>query len=91
MWLLQIIVASFWLYMGTCLLYREAMFWNSVKNIAWFRDYFGGSTSRRWERFAHDSGILCIVVSFMLFMTLPYGVGVLGAMVAYPAMILMAL
>lgn len=83
MWLIQICIASFWLYMGTIFLFRQSMFWTSVQNIEWFRNQFGDSTTRKWEKFCRDIGILSMAAACLLFITLPYGVGVLGVIVGF--------
>lgn len=87
MWIIQIIVASFWLFMSTILLFRENLLWNSVEEIAWFRNTFGDSTSRKWERFCRDTGLVCMATAVMLFVTLPWGIGIFGVLVALPPMI----
>ncbi len=87
MWMIQIAVASFWLFIGTTLLFRESMFWNSVESIPWFRNTFGNSTTRKWERFCRDAGLISVSVAAMLFITLPWGIGILGVLVALPPMV----
>ena len=78
MWIIQICVASFWYYIGFHLLFREAQVWATVGQIRWFRRVFQSSTTRRWELFCRDAGLLCLVVGLLLFFTLPYGMGMLG-------------
>lgn len=84
MWLLQIIVGSFWLFLGTAFLFREASMWQTVENIEWFRSRYRNSTTREWERFCRDVGIVCFAVGGLLFLTLPYGIGVLGVVIFLP-------
>jgi len=87
MWLIQIGVASFWLFIATTLLFRESMFWRSVEDIPWFRRTFKDSTTRKWERFCRDAGIICMAVACLLFITLPFGVGLFGVMIGIPPLI----
>lgn len=89
MWILQICIASFWLYIGTILLFRQTMFWTSVENIQWFRKHFGDSTTKKWERFCRDAGIVSMFTACLLFITLPFGMGTLGVIIGIPPMLLM--
>lgn len=84
MWLVQIIIGAFWLFMGTAMLFREAAIWSTVENIDWFRNRFGNSASTQWERFCRDGGLICFAVGCLLFLTLPYGIGVLGVAIFVP-------
>lgn len=88
MWIIQICVGSFWLFIGTVLLFRESMFWASVENIDWFRNRFGSPSSHKWERFCRDAGIISFTTGCLLFLSLPYGVGVLGIVLFVPPLIL---
>ncbi len=87
MWLLQICIASFWWYLGMNLLFREALVWSTVDHIAWFRLRFGGPSSRRWERFCRDAGLLCAVTGCLLFLNLPFDMGAFGLIIALPALL----
>ena len=78
MWLIQIVVGSFWLFIGTAFLFREAAMWQSFENIEWFRKHYGSSATRKWERFCRDVGLICLATGALLFLTLPFGIGVLG-------------
>lgn len=89
MLIIRIVLASFWWYIGMLLLFREAMVWRSVEQIDWFRTAFGSSTTPRWQRFCRDAGLICAVVGGLLFVTLPYGMGALGLLIALPPLILM--
>ena len=84
MWLVQIAVGSFWLFIGTAFLFREASMWQTVENINWFKKRFINSTTRQWERFCRDVGLICFATGCLLFLTLPYGVGVLGVILFMP-------
>ena len=87
MWLVQIGVASFWWYIAIHLLYREALVWSTVRQIPWFRKTFPGPSSRKWERFCRDCGTVALATGALLFITLPFGMGVFGILVATPAML----
>ena len=87
MWIIQICVASFWLHVGIHLLYREALVWEAVEGIPWFRRRFHSSSSRKWERFCRDAGLVCLLVGCLLFISLPFGIGVLGVLIALPPLI----
>jgi len=87
MWIVQICVASFWWYVGIHLLYRETLVWSAVCEIPWFRRVFPSPSSRKWERFCRDGGLVALATGALLFVTLPYGIGVFGMLVATPAMI----
>lgn len=87
MWIVQICVASFWWYVGIHLLYREALVWSAVREIPWFRKTFAGPSSRKWERFCRDGGLVALACGALLFVTLPFGIGVFGIMVAASALI----
>lgn len=87
MWILQIIIASFWWYIALHLLSREALVWRSVKHFTWFRSRFYSSSTRRWERFCREAGLICAVIGGLLFVTLPYGMGAFGLIVALPPML----
>lgn len=87
MWIVQIVVASFWWYLAMHLLYREATVWRTVERFGWFRERFYSNASGRWERFCRDAGIVCAVVAGLLFLTLPYGMGAFGLLVALPPML----
>lgn len=82
MWMIQLCIASFWWYLGIHLLFREALVWESVGQIAWFRQRFGGPSTRQWERFCRQAGLICAVISFLLFLGLPFGIGVFGLIIA---------
>jgi len=88
MWIIQIVVGAFWLFMGTAFLFREAAMWQSVENIEWFRKRYGNSTTRKWERLCRDAGLICFVTGSLLFMTLPYGIGVLGVVLFLPPLVI---
>ena len=87
MWVIQICMASFWWYLGIHLLFREALVWGSVENIAWFRRRFSSSSSRKWGRFCREAGLICLAVGGLLFLSLPYGLGVFGLIVALPPLL----
>jgi hypothetical protein len=87
MWIVQICVASFWWYVGIHLLFRDALVWTTVGEIPWFHKVFHGPSSRRWERFCRDGGLVALSTGGLLFITLPYGIGVFGVIIAAPAMI----
>lgn len=89
MWLIQIFVGGFWLYMGTALLFREALFWRSVENIDWFRKRYQCSSSAKWERFCRDAGFACFAIGGLLFLTLPQGIGVLGVVLLLPILLML--
>ena len=87
MWLVQIGIAAFWWYVGIHLLFREAVVWATVEDIAWFRKAFISSSTRRWERFCRDAGLISLATGCLLFMTLPLGIGILGLLIAVPPLI----
>ncbi len=87
MWLLQICVASFWWYVGIHLLFREALVWTAVADIPWVNKIFPGPSSRKWERFCRDGGLITLATGALLFITLPFGIGVFGVIVAGLAML----
>lgn len=87
MWIVQICVASFWWYIGVHLLFREAKVWATVDQIPWFRRAFESSSTRKWERFCRDAGLICLAVGCLLFLKLPYGLGAFGVIVAMPPLI----
>ena len=87
MWIIRIIFASFWWYMGMLLLFREALVWRSVEQISWFRITFGSSATPRWERFCRDAGLVCAAVGGLLFLTLPFGMGAFGLIIAAPPLL----
>ena len=82
MWLLQIVIASFWWFLGVNLLFRESLVWSTVDHIAWFRMTFRGPSTRKWERFCRDAGLLCLATGCLLFLGLPHGMGVVGLFLA---------
>ena len=88
MWLLQIGIASFWWYVGMSLLFRETLVWARVDHIAWFRATFHGPSTRKWERFCRDAGLVCLATGCLLFLGLPNGMGVVGVLVALPSLML---
>ena len=87
MWIIQICVASFWWYIGIHLLFRDALVWNTVGEIPRVRAAFGGPATRKWERFCRDGGIIALATGCLLFITLPFGIGVFGIMIAVPPML----
>ena len=87
MWIIQICVASFWLYVGIHLLYREAFVWESVERIPWFRRTFRNSSTRKWERFCRDAGLVCLAAGCLLFINLPFGIGAFGVIIALPPLV----
>lgn len=89
MWLAQICIAAFWWTIGIMLLFHEARFWRAVEHIAWFRSRFGSSATRGWERFGREAGSVCLLAGCLLFIKLPYGMGVLGLLLALPPLIVM--
>ena len=88
MWIIQICIASFWWYIGIHLLFREAAVWATVDQVPWFRKSFGGASTRKWERFCRDAGLICFATGCLLFLKLPYGMGAFGVIVAAPPLIL---
>lgn len=84
MWILQIMIGSFWLFMGTAFLFREAAMWKTVEDIEWFQRRFTNSTTHQWERFCKEVGLLSFATGCLLFLTLPYGIGVLGVILFLP-------
>ena len=87
MWMIQVCIASFWWYLGIHLLFREALVWASVDQIAWFRRRFGGPSTRQWERFCRAAGLICAVIGFLLFLGLPFGIGAFGLIIALPPLL----
>ena len=87
MWIIQICIASFWWYVGIHLLFREALLWNTVGEIPWFRKVFHSPSTRKWERFCRDGGLVALATGGLLFATLPFGIGVFGLIIALPPMI----
>ncbi len=87
MWLAQVCLASFWWYLGIGLLFRGALVWRSVGEIPWFRRRFRCSSTRQWERFCRDAGLLSLATGCLLFAQLPYGIGILGPLLALPPMV----
>ena len=87
MWIIQICVASFWWYVGVHLLFRDAHVWTAVGEIPWVRKIFHGPSTRKWERFCRDGGLIALTAGSLLFITLPYGVGACGVIIALPAMV----
>lgn len=88
MWIVQICVASFWWYIGLLLLFRETLVWSSVGQIPWFRKTFGNSSTRKWERFSREAGMVCFAAGCLLFLKLPFGMGVFGVIVAAPPLVI---
>lgn len=87
MWIIQICVAAFWWYLGILLLFREAAVWSTVDKHPWIRRTFGCSSSRKWERFCRDAGLISLVTGCLLFIKLPFGMGVFGILVAAPPLL----
>ena len=87
MWIVQICVASFWWYVGVHLLFRDALVWNAFGDIPWVRRVFPGPSSRKWERFCRDGGLIALATGALLFITLPFGLGLFGVIVASPALL----
>lgn len=87
--IIQICIASFWWYIAIHLLFREALVWATICHIPWFRRTFRCSSTRKWERFCREAGIICFVTGCLLFINLPYGLGIFGLLVALPPMILL--
>ncbi|MCY3780145.1 MAG: hypothetical protein OXG78_07550 [Chloroflexi bacterium] len=87
MWIVQICFASFCWYIGIHLLFREAAVWTTVEGIPWFRRAFGSSSTRKWERFCRDAGLICLATGCLLFLKLPFGLGVFGVIVAAPLLV----
>ena len=87
MWLAQIAIAAFWWHIGFMLLFREALVWRGVEDIAWFRRRFGSGHTRDWERSCKHFGWLCIVASSLLLLKLPFGLGALGLFLALPPLL----
>ena len=82
MWIIQICIASFWWYIGVHLLFREALVWSTFEHIDWFYRQFGSPSSRKWERFCRDAGLLCLVCGALLFLKLPFGLGAFGVIIS---------
>lgn len=89
MWILQIIVGAFWFYISTALLFREHLVWTSVENIDWFKKRYHNSTTRDWERFCRETGWVCLAIGCLLFLTLPFGVGVVGIILFVSSVLIM--
>ena len=87
LWIAQIGIAAFWWYIGMLLLFREALVWRGVEHIAWFRQRFGSSATRGWERFCLHSGLICCAVGMLLFLQLPLGMGALGLLIGLPPLL----
>ena len=87
MWIVQIVIAAFWWHIGFLLLFREALVWRGVEDIAWFRQRFGSGHTRGWERFCRHGGVICVVAGCLLFLKLPFGMGALGVFIALPPLI----
>ena len=87
MWLIQIGIAAFWWYIGILLLFREALVWEAVESVPWFRRSFGCSATRGWERFSRNAGLVCLLAGGLLFLKLPFGMGAFGLLVALPPLI----
>ncbi len=87
MWLVQICIASFWWYLGMNLLFREARVWETVDHIPWFRLNFRGPSTRKWERFCRDAGLLCLATGCLLFLNLPFGMGTFGLLLCLPPLL----
>ena len=81
MWILQICIASFWWYIGIHLLFRDALVWATVGEIPWVRKLFHSSASRKWERFCRDAGLIALVAAALLFINLPFGMGIFGVII----------
>ena len=87
MWIVQIFIGTFWLVIGTVLLLREYMMWDSVNSMKWFRDRYRHAYSHEWKRFCRDSGILSFATGWLLIMRLPWGLnsfGVLSLILLFP-------
>ena len=89
MWIIQICVAAFWWYVGVHLLFRDTLVWNSFGEIPWVRRIFHNPSTRRWERFCRDGGLIALVAGGLLFFTLPFGIGALGIILAAPPLLVM--
>ena len=89
MWLIQIVVGAFWFYISTALLFRGYLVWTSVENIDWFKKRYRNSTTREWERFCSDAGWVSLAVGSLLFLTLPFGIGVFSTMIILSSVLLM--
>ncbi len=87
MWIVQIGLASFWWYVGIHLLFRDALVWNSIGEIPRMRKMFGGPSTRKWELFCRDGGLVALATGGLLFITLPFGIGVFGILVAAPPLL----
>lgn len=87
MWIVQIGLASFWWYVGIHLLFRDTLVWNSFGEIPWARKAFGGPSTRKWERFCRDAGLVALATGGLLFITLPFGIGVFGIVIAAPPLL----
>ncbi len=87
MWIIQICVASFWWYVGVHLLFRDALVWNTFGEIPRVRQVFGGPHTLKWERFCRDGGLLALATGGLLFVTLPFGIGLFGLIIAVPPLI----
>lgn len=87
MWIVQIGLASFWWYVGIHLLFRDTLVWNSIGEIPRARKMFGGPSTRKWERFCRDGGLVALATGGLLFITLPFGIGVFGILIAAPPLL----
>lgn len=87
MWLIQIAVASFWWYVGVHLLFRDTLVWNRFGDIPWVRAAFRSPATRRWERFCRDGGFIALATGALLFITLPFGIGLFGIVIAAPPLL----
>ncbi len=89
MWLIQIVVGAIWIYASIALLFRENHVWTSVENIDWFKKRYHNSTTREWERFCSDVGLICLVVGSLLLLTLPFGIGVIATAILLSTILIM--
>ena len=89
MWMIQIIIGAFWFYASTALLFREHLVWESVENINWFKNRYHNSTSRSWEQFCRDTGLISLAIACLLFITLPFGMGIVGVIIFVSTLLLM--
>ena len=87
MWIIQMCIAAFWWYLGIHLLFRGTLVWASVERVAWFQRRFGGPSTRQWERFCCEAGLVCLAAGCLLFLGLPYGMGAFGLIIALPPLL----
>lgn len=80
MWIIQIIVGVFWLLVGIALLFREITVWNTVDDMVWFKNRYHNAHTYQWKRFCRHAGIVCFATGCLLFLKLPFGLGVFGAL-----------